>query len=94
MSRSLQQKSENDNNEEARNLAREWQANLPNVTFVRDRYDADKALEDCKASLSQLEMLKRGFDEEKSRGEKQLSATREKIKAVEYLFILASKRKT
>ena len=87
-----QKSNDNENNEEARNLAREWQANLPNVTFVRDRYEADKQLEDCKSSIASLQMLRKGFDEEKTRGEKQLASTREKIKSV-MRVLHSSKRK-
>lgn len=55
--------------------------------------DAEKALSECKAALDQLEMLRKGYLEEKSKGETQLNGTKNKIKTVNPTKS-ASKRET
>ena len=54
---------------------------------MRDRYEAEKSHEECKASLDQLRMSKKTHEEEKIKGKKQLDDTRDKIKKVERIII-------
>lgn len=65
-----------------------------NIAHVRERYEADKLLEECKASLDQLKMAEKGFKEEKATGLKLWMATKEKIKAVSYSLLLAPEKET
>lgn len=64
-----------------------WQSDYPNASYVRDRYEAEKSHEECKASLDQLRMSKKTHEEEKIKGKKQLDDTRDKIKKVERIII-------
>ena len=70
-----------------------WRLEYQNSSHAKERLDAEKALEECKAALYQLEIQRKHFREEKEKGEKLLTGTKKKIKEVQ-VYNTASKGKT
>ena len=76
---------------EIRDLVKNWRLEYQNSSHAKEKLDAEKAVDECKSALEQLEILRKHYREEKDKGEKLLTATKKKIKEVK-LDNLASKR--
>jgi hypothetical protein len=78
---------------EIRDLVKNWRVEYQGNSPAREKYDAEKAVEDCKNGLDQLEQSRKQFKEEKDKGEKLLTGTKKKIKEV-ITLLSSSKRRS